>query len=179
MEHTTCDDQRPWMGRGRSQAWSRSACPSLRGRAVRFRAGGSSRPRGGRRRLGTGSGREQPPGTQAGPSLPACRESSSGGPAARGRWFTSGWASAARAGRSMGLRLRVSASASGGSRLRRIRPCNPARGLFYTGSAASRPEAGARCCGSDCAFSGGRRTQRNWIQLNGKGIEYSVYSDFA
>jgi hypothetical protein len=42
-----CDDRRPWTGRGRSQAWSRSACPSLRGRAVRFRAGGSSRPRGG------------------------------------------------------------------------------------------------------------------------------------
>ena len=57
-----------------------------------FRAGGSSRPRRISGRLGLDSGREQPPWTQAGPSLPACRESASGGPAARGRWFTSGGA---------------------------------------------------------------------------------------
>jgi hypothetical protein len=127
MEHTTCDDQRPWTGRGRSQAWSRSACPSLRGRADRFRAGGSSRPRRGDGGSGRASGANSPLGRR---QAPRCRHAASlraagrrlgdGGSPREGRWRS-------RTECGAGLRCRVPASAAF---------ADPARILVGTGSSS-------------------------------------------
>ena len=54
------DNHRPGTGRGRSQAWSRSACPSLRGRAVRLQGRWFIVPTWWLSSLVPGPGREQP-----------------------------------------------------------------------------------------------------------------------